>query len=1188
MLRKSAKWTLIYLLEAVAALLALVIFGVGFVLWRLSSGPVELEFLREDAQSMLASAFEGEVVALGSLQARFDPATRAIVLVATDVTIAERSGEVVTRAPRIEAGLAADALIFGRIEPVALTIDGGSVSIVRRADGAVGAGLGGVERVAATARLPARGGDDSASLFEILASRDAPGSLGRLRRLNISNAAVRLVDDVAGLAWFIDSAGVILDRDETRLLAELEGRLATPSGFAPVELRLRAGTNLESLLLEMSFDGLSPAGIIPDSGPVSALRALDAPISLDFVVDATRESGIRTASLQLEAGAGIILVDGAVHDFAGANLYASFDPVERVLTVHGGRVTSDLFAASIEGRLTEIGAYEGALPTRARFQLAIGEGFVDIGPIFERAPEWGLLAASGEIRLDEFAVTLDRLDVEIDTIRAELAGGVQLEQRPDGTWLPNLQLTGPIVGDVQPETVLAYWPVVLADGGREWVSEGILGGRFYNARFDLDLPASAIDAGVLENDRMRLSFDFEDAHVRYIPTMTAITEARGSAVLRGNAFEVTMDSGRLGALELSEGFVDLPRLNPKGAMARYGGLVRGQASDILALIDEDPLFLVSDYGLDPDLIGGEGEMRFDIRRAMLTEVDPEEIAFFIDGHFSNASLDVPGTDYALTEGEVSIRASQAGLQADGTARLFDAPVRIDWRETFGRRDDSPSTRIGLETEINARTLDRFNLPARRYLDGTIRIAAEAVSNGLDFRSVQIEADLLNALIEAPGGVWSKEVGQAGRASLSLARRDDGGYDLNALRLDAEGAQLEAGAVLGADGSLRDITVDRLFVEGLVDVSGEVTPPLDPGDPLRVRLTGQYADISSLMPSVTSLGGQGGISFPLSLQVTVGRLILSEQSVLDQFNLIWRSEEAGIRAVSLSGNAAEGPFQAAFGASEAGGPRQFRLDAQSLERVSALVGIEGYARGGLVSVLGSAPPLGTEGPLTARVEVRDLTLVQVPVLARILAAGSFQGLGALLNGDGISFDAVDADIAYQDGLLTIEDARARGSALGVTASGTVDFAQRHAAIDGNLAPSYVINSLFGGLPVIGEVLVSRPGEGVIGITYSVEGPFDSLTVFANPLAALAPGVFRRMFEGTAAERAARDRADETSPPETVNGDTVSSEEGAPDPDAGDPGDAPDASGAATPESGPEPEPEHEPEPEPEPVPDGGPD
>ncbi|MDF1767334.1 AsmA-like C-terminal region-containing protein [Maricaulis sp.] len=1145
MLRKSVKWTLIYLLEAVAALLALTIFAIGFVLWRLSSGPVELDFLREDAQAMLASAFEGEVVALGTLEARFDPSTRAIVMMATDVTVAEASGEVVTRAPRIEAGLAVDALIFGRVEPVELTIDGGSVSIVRRADGAVGAGLGGVERVAASARLPERGGDDSASLFEILSGPDAPAQLGRLRRVNVANAAVRVVDDVVGLAWFVDSAGVVFERDDARILAEIEGRLATPSGFAPVSLRLRAGNNLESLLLEARFEGLSPAGILPDSGPAASLRALDAPINLNLVVDATRDSGIRTASMQMDVGQGQILVDGQTHAFEGANLYASFDPVEAVMTLHSGRVRSDLFAASVEGRLTEIGRYDGVLPTRARFELAIGEGFIDMGPVFERAPQWELLAASGDVRLDEFALTLDRLDVVVDTIRAELSGGLQLQQGEDGNWLPNLQLAGPIAGDIQPQTVLAYWPVELADGAREWVSEGILGGRFYNARFDLDLPAAAIEAGRMDNDRMRLSFDFEDAHVRYISTMTPITEGRGSAVLHGNAFEVAMESGMIGDIALSEGFVDMPRLNPKGAIAGYGGVARGEAADLLALIDEDPLFLVSDYGLDPTLVGGQGEMRFEIRRAMLTEVDPEDIPFFIEGRFTDASLDIPGTDYALSDGDVVITASQEGLEARGTARLFDAPVQINWRETFGLPDAEPSTRIGLEATINARTLDRFNMPARRYLDGSIRIAAEAVSDGLEFRSVDIEADLVDALIEAPGGVWTKEAGAPGRATLSLTQTDDGGFDLDAIRLEAEGAALEASARIAANGALREIEADRIFVADLMDIAGQIRPADEVGEPLRMRLTGQYADISSIVPHITSMGGEGGITLPLSLQVDVGRLILSENSVLDQFNLIWRSEEAGIRAVSISGNAMDGPFQAFFGATEPGGPRDFRIEAQSLERLSALIGIEGYARGGLVSVLGSAPPLGIQGPLTARVEIRDLTLVQVPVLARILAAGSFQGLGALLNGEGISFDAVDADIAWESGLLTIGDARARGSALGVTASGTVDFAGSLAAIDGNLAPSYVINSLFGGVPLIGEVLVSRPGEGVIGITYSVEGPFDSLTVFANPLSALAPGVLRRMFEGTAAERAARERENapavpETEPAEEGPADTVVTE------------------------------------------------
>ena len=108
MLRKSLRWSLIYLLEAVAVLLALAIFGIAAILWRLSSGPVELDFLREDAQRMLAQAFEGDVVALGRLQAGFDPQTRALMLMAGDVTVADATGDVIARAPRIEAGLAVD------------------------------------------------------------------------------------------------------------------------------------------------------------------------------------------------------------------------------------------------------------------------------------------------------------------------------------------------------------------------------------------------------------------------------------------------------------------------------------------------------------------------------------------------------------------------------------------------------------------------------------------------------------------------------------------------------------------------------------------------------------------------------------------------------------------------------------------------------------------------------------------------------------------------------------------------------------------------------------------------------------------------------------------------------------------------------------------------------------------------
>ena len=1125
MLRKSLRWSVIYLLEALAVLLALAIFGIGALLWRLSSGPVELDFLREDAQRMLATAFEGDVVALGTLQAGFDPQTRALMLMAGDVTVADATGDVIARAPRIEAGLAVDALLLGRLEPVALNIQGGSLSVVRRADGAVGAGLGSAERVAANARLPARGGDESASLFQLLADPQSSTSrIGRLQHVRIEQAAVRIVDAQTGVTWLVDNAGVVFERDDSRILAQIEGQFATPSGFAPVELRLQAGADLESLLFEARFQQLSPAGVLPDSGPLAPLRAVDAPVYLDFVVDATRDDGIRTASIVLDIGDGEILTEGEERRIAGAHLSARFDPIESTLSIHEGWVESDVFSARLRGDITDIGGYRGALPTRGRFDVRVDSGFVDLGDVFERNPAWESLEAAGTIRLDDYAVGFDRLAVAVDTIEAELSGEASLEQREGGRFLPNLRLSGPIRGDVQPETVLAYWPVELADEARAWVGERILAGRFYNARFDLDLRAADIEAGHMDNDRMALDFDFENARVLYISTMTPLVDGRGHAVLRGNAFEVAMESGRIGDIELVDGYVDIPRLNPKGATARYGGVARGAASDILALIDEPPLHLPSDYGLDPALVGGNGEMTFEIRRPMLTDVPPEDIPFFIDGTFSDASIGIPGTSIELTDGQISITASQEGLDASGDALFGTTPVNIGWAERFGLPDDEPSTRIELAADVTAETLDTFNIPVRRFFDGPIRLTGEAVSDGLDIRSVNLHADLENALLEAPGGVWSKAPGTAGEADVRVALGEAGRYVIDALSVQTDGLDIAGGAVMSGDARLESVHLDRLYVEGLADIAARLDVPDAGGGPLDVTLSGQYVDMSDFIAQLTSLGEGGGM-FPLSLDVDIARLILSERSVLDDFNLIWRSEAAGVRAFSVSGRTVDGAFQADFGATEPGGAREFRLQAPSVERIASLFGVDAYALGGQMAMLGSAPPLGTEGPFSAQVEISDLTLVRVPILARILAAGSFQGLAALLNGEGILFDRIDADLLYEDGLLTLGEARAAGNALGVTASGTIDFGAERAAIDGNLAPSYALNSLFGGVPVIGDLLVSRPGEGIIGITYSVEGPFDSLTVFANPLSALAPGVLRRIFEGTAAERAARERAGE---------------------------------------------------------------
>jgi hypothetical protein len=56
-------------------------------------------------------------------------------------------------------------------------------------------------------------------------------------------------------------------------------------------------------------------------------------------------------------------------------------------------------------------------------------------------------------------------------------------------------------------------------------------------------------------------------------------------------------------------------------------------------------------------------------------------------------------------------------------------------------------------------------------------------------------------------------------------------------------------------------------------------------------------------------------------------------------------------------------------------------------------------------------------------------------------------------------------------------------------------------------------MLGNVPVIGNIFRSRQGEGMFGITYSMDGPLANARVGANPLSVIAPGIFRRIFEGT---------------------------------------------------------------------------
>jgi hypothetical protein len=97
------------------------------------------------------------------------------------------------------------------------------------------------------------------------------------------------------------------------------------------------------------------------------------------------------------------------------------------------------------------------------------------------------------------------------------------------------------------------------------------------------------------------------------------------------------------------------------------------------------------------------------------------------------------------------------------------------------------------------------------------------------------------------------------------------------------------------------------------------------------------------------------------------------------------------------------------------------------------------------------------------------------------------------------------------VINVNDAALRGSMLGATASGTINVPDAKMALSGTFIPAFGINNIAGAIPLLGELLGGGRDEGLVGITYKMFGPLDDPKLVMNPISAIAPGIFRKIFE-----------------------------------------------------------------------------
>lgn len=1116
MIRRSS----LILLEVAVGLFAVVAIAFVFAWWRLSAAPIELASLEAHVEQQLADARGGRAVDIDRVELSWSAQARGLQLKALGVRALDGEGKVLSKSREVALGIDVRQLPLGRVAIDSMRFSGGEATITLAAGG--GAALAfGPPGSSPDFIFPPASPDLSITervnraLDSMAAALKPLGPGGHLRLIEVEGVRLIVIDEADGGSWTAEGARFGLVRDRKALRMSAQARLESPQGPAPVEVAVTTDTGFQAAAVEIRLNDARLQALIPTER-LGLLAGLDAPMRAAVSAALDRKSGVTRIEGDLAVGRGEWTTPGGATKLDGGRVRGAYDFVSDALVIEEIALAGSRTRVTGLGRLESASALFSDSDAPAALDVAFQSLALDMPGVFAGPAELRDVSLKGKIDRANNKLTVDAFRFGVEAAKAEISGEIYWAEDRQKVLRPAARLTGGFTGELSPAAVLRLWPIEAGKGARDWLSLGLKGGVLRNVAMRADIRPDMIARGQLPDEALDITFDYSDASVLYIEGMAQIVGGRGKARLRGNSFELDLVEGRVGELAVSQGKVILPRLNPKGALATFSGRATGEAKEMVALLLSSPLELADALPADPASIVGRGHVDFAIQRPMLSEVPEEDYRFAIEAQLEEAGGVSKDQKVAISNWRAHIKGDERGLTFAGPLDLAGAPGEIVWREALEGEEATRST-FTYSGRIGSAVMEKLGYPVELFAKGPIGVEVCGIGRGLEVAKADLTLDLAAARVYLPAfpiGFWSKPPGQgAASVRLEAVRRRDAGYDLNAVRARAPGLVIDADLSLAADGALMAAKIARVDIADRAQGRGQIIRTAD--GVLAISASGAYLNIAPMMngaaeasPSAARLDDQS----PLRAEINVARLELQGKAAIAEAKLSYATNGKSLIQASLLGADPGGrPVRMAITPGAAGGKSAITFSAEDAGFAwLAVTGVENV-RGGAATAQGLWTP-GLPSTADVKLAIKDFRLVNMPVMARLLSSvGSLQGMADMLAGEGIAFATLEAPITFANGRLNLGECRMSGPSLGLTANGRVDLATGAMQIDGVLVPSYGLNSMLGHVPLVGELLTSRKGEGVVGMTYSIKGPADNAKVGVNPLSALTPGILRRIFE-----------------------------------------------------------------------------
>jgi len=1064
---RSTWW---FIREALVVIAALSVLGIGFISWKLSQGPVPLDFVAPHLEQAFKDHFPDMSIKIGKTSLLWMPRDAAVILRAHDLRLYDENNTPLMALSKADVEIYKRDLPLARIKIKRVTLEDLALKVTRTPEEDLT--LSFHEKTIA----PTEDGTLPTVDYSYTLPRDtgAAGSfdtkkLGifeKLKTLSLKNTDIAFHDQQSGERWRGSGVDVFLVRGQGTLTGSIHSALTLhgdeKDGAANINMNFRYDLAENTLGLNLFFNGLNPKSFTGQFPDYPALSMAD--VLLDGKLD--------------------ILLNG---DFA---------------------------------------------PVTAKAELYAKEAAITFDHFYKTPKNLRDVKALLNYTHSTRKAEIEKLSFQFDensTVEAEGTLSLPTEENPVSDFSAQAELTALPV-----DRIKDYWPPILGTPAHEWVTESLSKGNAQRATLKLagTLALDEDNTPTLHSiDTLNGAIDFSGVTVDYLPELPAVSNVKGHAAYTKDSFDIQTSGGKLRDMKVGDGKVLIADIGKDDVHINIAVDVSGPVKTAFDILSKKPLEFTRMFAFDTSQSGGTTEVDLNLAFPLKKGLKISDVQVKAKAELADVSIPAFLDTYALKQGDFNLLVDNSSMTVDGKGKLGTAPMTFIWKNHFSGGDFQH--RIQGKIAVPAPMLQSFfHIPPEHLELFFPALPMEFIFTRLkeadsqNTATLSLAADVTDAEIAIPALRYKKSRAKPGNVSMFVHMDDNRKpKSISSLVLTLPGLHAEGDVTLvnKADGSTSVRSADiKKFKMDETQFIAEIRQA-DSKLP-RIKIKGPYINAAHFLSTekekaAERAAGKTTKKQPYEIHIDAARLSLTPEKNIDEVQMYLRTGNTGeTEQLEIDGIAGEGRIYYRY--FEQDGGHGLTFEAHNAGAALAALGVTQAIRGGHLIIRGVPVQGGGKYDVAGNAELKDFTVVDMPALARLLNAFSLLGLQELLTGDGISFARMRSYFVWTKTPgatplsppvenIRVKNGRTSGASLGLTFEGDINRSTGAIDINGTIVPAALLNKIIGGIPIIGTILTGG-SNAVFAATYTMRGPKDNVEVTVNPLATLAPGILRMIL------------------------------------------------------------------------------